>query len=120
LERDGFGKLFGGTTGAVFLYKVENNAGENDRNNDEKARGVAGHCGEYGGGEKNQDEWISEVRKELDDDGAVLTASDNVGTELGEAGGGFGGSKAGGRRRNRSRCHSSTLARRERVTRRVR
>jgi hypothetical protein len=96
LKCDGFGKLFGSAVGAVFLDEVEKNAGEDDRVDDDKAGRVAGNRREDARDEKNQDERVSEVVEELEDDGAPLAATDDVGTELREAGGGFGGEAGGG------------------------
>ena len=71
LKRDGFGKFFGGTVGAVLLDEIEEDAGEHDGVDDDEAGRVSGDGGEDAGDEKNKNERVSEVREEFEDDGAA-------------------------------------------------
>jgi len=91
LKSDGFGELFGGTAGAVLLDEVEENTCEDDGVDDDEAGCVAGESGEDAGYQQYEYEWISEVGEKLEEDCTALPAADHVGSELSEAGGGFGG-----------------------------
>jgi hypothetical protein len=75
--------------GSVLLNEIEENAGENDGVDDDEAGRVSADGGEDTGDKKNQNERVSEMRKEFEDDGAALFVADDVGAVLSQTRGGF-------------------------------